>query len=78
MFNHSSLHQNIGWTRNLRNLTITYATLRDVKRGEELCISYGDRLTFVDADAEERRKIEESEDEAEAGLGSLEVDAFMN
>ncbi|KAH8602148.1 hypothetical protein B0O99DRAFT_680292 [Bisporella sp. PMI_857] len=52
MFNHSGLNQNVVWERDLRNLLITYSTLRDIKAGEELCISYGDRLTFKDADRE--------------------------
>jgi hypothetical protein len=39
MFNHSTLHQNIGWKRDLENLVIRYITLRDIKAGEELCIS---------------------------------------
>lgn len=50
MFNHSTFHQNIGWERDLKNLLITYTTLREIKRGEELCISYGQRLTFKDTD----------------------------
>jgi SET domain-containing protein len=56
LFNYSTLHQNVGWTRDLPNLLITYTTLRDIRQGEELCISYGDRLTFVDIDARESRK----------------------
>ncbi len=52
MFNHSTLHQNVGWERDLDNLLITYTTLRDIKKGEELCISYGQRLTFKDTDEE--------------------------
>jgi hypothetical protein len=28
-----------------------YTALRDIPAGEELCISYGAKLTFVDADA---------------------------
>jgi len=52
MFNHSTLHQNVGWERDLKNLLITYTTLRDINEGEELCISYGPRLTFKDADEE--------------------------
>ncbi|KAF2461420.1 hypothetical protein BDY21DRAFT_332042 [Lineolata rhizophorae] len=48
LFNHSSRHQNVGWQRDLDQLLITYRTLRDIKAGEELCISYGDRLTFDD------------------------------
>ena len=50
LFNHSTLLQNVGWTRDVHKKVITYKTLRDINKGEELCISYGDRLTFVDAD----------------------------
>ena len=50
MFNHSKLHQNVGWERDLKNHLVTYSTLKDIKKGEELCISYGPRLTFKDAD----------------------------
>lgn len=52
LFNHSTHLQNVGWIRDVQNKIITYRTLRDIKHGEELCISYGDRLTFVDVDAE--------------------------
>lgn len=63
MFNHSTLHQNVGWTRDVENRLITYTALRNIVRGEELCISYGDRLTFVDADARILHgKREENED----------------
>ncbi|GAM87292.1 hypothetical protein ANO11243_053140 [Dothideomycetidae sp. 11243] len=50
MFNHSTMFQNVGWTRDTKHLIITYRALRDIQAGEELCISYGSRLTFVDAD----------------------------
>jgi len=50
MFNHSSYQQNVGWERDLENLLVTYTTLRDIQKGEELCISYGSRLTFKDTD----------------------------
>ncbi|KAG4437633.1 hypothetical protein IFR05_006894 [Cadophora sp. M221] len=53
MFNHSTMHQNVGWDRDIKNLLVTYITLRDIKAGEELCISYGQRLTFKDKDEEE-------------------------
>lgn len=56
MFNHSTLYQNVGWGRDLKNLLVTYTTLRDIKAGEELCISYGPGLTFKDSDAEELEK----------------------
>lgn len=60
MLNHSTVHQNVGWERDLNNLLITYTTLRDIKAGEELCISYGQRLTFKDT--EEEQPANESED----------------
>ncbi|KAF2150615.1 hypothetical protein K461DRAFT_179107 [Myriangium duriaei CBS 260.36] len=50
MFNHSSRDQNVGWTRDTQQLLITYHASRDINAGEELNISYGARLTFVDAD----------------------------
>lgn len=50
MFNHSNLSQNVGWERDLNNLLITYSTLRWIQAGEELCISYGQRLTFKDTE----------------------------
>lgn len=52
MFNHSNIHQNVGWERDLANKLITYTSLRDIKEGEELCISYGQRLTFKDTEEE--------------------------
>lgn len=56
MFNHSTLHQNVGWERDIKNQLITYLTLRDIQAGEELCISYGPRLTFKDTDEGEMEK----------------------
>ena len=50
MFNHSLRSQNVGWKRDLECETVVYSALRDIARGEELCISYGDHLTFEDAD----------------------------
>ena len=52
MFNHSTFHQNVGWERDLKNLLIIYTMLRDIKEREELCISYGPRLTFKDVEEE--------------------------
>lgn len=52
MFNHSTRQQNVGWQRNTETDVIVYTALRDIKQGEELCISYGSaRLWFPDADA---------------------------
>ncbi|TVY73456.1 SET domain-containing protein [Lachnellula suecica] len=53
MFNHSNIQQNVGWERDIANRLITYTALRDIKEGEELCISYGQRLTFQDTEADE-------------------------
>ena len=53
MFNHSTREQNVGWIRNTETDVIVYTTLRNVKAGEELCISYGSaRLWFPDADTQ--------------------------
>ncbi|KAI4727014.1 hypothetical protein E4T49_05276 [Aureobasidium sp. EXF-10728] len=69
MFNHSTLHQNVGWERDVANKVIVYKTLREVEKGEELCISYGSRLWFEDADKEE----EVDEDDGTGVLGGIEV-----
>lgn len=53
MFNHSTMNQNVGWDRDIENHLVTYTTLSDIKAGEELCISYGQRLTFKDTDEEQ-------------------------
>ena len=73
MFNHSTLRQNVGWTRDVDRLVIVYRTLRDVAAGEELCISYGapGQLTFVDAEAEEARRQEEEEERRVEAMGGM-------
>ncbi|KAI5198193.1 hypothetical protein E4T38_07596 [Aureobasidium subglaciale] len=70
MFNHSTNAQNVGWERNLNAGVVVYKTLRDVEEGEELCISYGDRLWFEDADKE----IEEDEGDGLGVLGGIEIE----
>lgn len=50
MFNHSHAKQNAGWTRDVEKGIITYRALRNIQIGEEICISYGSNLTFIDAD----------------------------
>lgn len=69
MFNHSTQHQNVGWERNVANKVIVYKTLREIEEGEELCISYGSRLWFKDADVGE----EEDEGDGLGVLGGIEV-----
>lgn len=70
MFNHSSSHQNVGWERDVASKVIVYKTLREVEVGEELCISYGSRLWFVDADVDEE---DEGEGDGLDVLGGIEV-----
>ncbi|TVY50044.1 SET domain-containing protein [Lachnellula occidentalis] len=53
MFNHSNRQQNVGWERDLTHCLVTYTALRDIREGEELCISYGSRLTFKDMDGDD-------------------------
>lgn len=48
IFNHNN-DPNVGWICDFHTRTIRYITLRDVKKGEELCISYGRELWFEDA-----------------------------
>ncbi|EPE36879.1 SET [Glarea lozoyensis ATCC 20868] len=50
MFNHSVPNQNVGWERDVARQLMTYTALRDIQKGEELCISYGQRLTFKDTE----------------------------
>ncbi|KAF7188810.1 SET domain-containing protein 7 [Pseudocercospora fuligena] len=69
MFNHSTQNQNVGWKRDLDREVIVYRALNDIAKGEELCISYGDHLTFVDAEASTPS---EPEDEVEM-LGRIDV-----
>lgn len=75
MFNHSTLHQNVGWKRDLEAKVIVYRALRDIRQGEELCISYGEQehLTFRDVEAEEerRRKLEEESEDPGAVLARI-------
>jgi hypothetical protein len=44
--------------------------LRDINEGEELCISYGDRLTFDDVDDQAANGVQET---AEEHLGKIEL-----
>ncbi|KAH9810044.1 SET domain-containing protein 4 [Teratosphaeria destructans] len=75
MFNHSKLHQNVGWTRDLRNDMVIYRALRDIEKSEELLISYGNALTFVDADAPSKEEMDEDmAKEAEQILSSISLD----
>ena len=69
LFNHSSLQQNVGWSRDLTGQCIVYRALRDIKAGEELCINYG-KLWFVDADEEECQEQHSDKDDF---LGSIEM-----
>lgn len=71
LFNHSTRNQNVGWYRDLERQVVLYTALRDIEVGEELCISYGDRLTFVDVDANgETKGDRESSSSDEDGDGT--------
>ena len=72
MFNHSIRSQNVGWHRDLTRQVIVYRALRDIREGEELCISYGDHLTFLDVDKVESES--DVEDDC-AVLGKIEWDS---
>ncbi|KAF2719512.1 SET domain-containing protein [Polychaeton citri CBS 116435] len=72
MFNHSRREQNVVWQRDVQRQVIVYRAARDIAAGEELCISYGDRLTFVDADEVGGGDCETVEGELE-GLGRIEI-----
>ncbi|KAJ4520041.1 SET domain-containing protein 7 [Exophiala dermatitidis] len=75
MFNHSIRQQNVGWKRNTETDVIVYTALRDIKAGEELCISYGSaRLWFDDADARNGLDIDDDENDTRGEtLGELEL-----
>jgi len=60
MFNHSRLAQNVAWTRDLEREVVVYTAIRNIPVGEELCISYGAKLWFEDADDE--RNFEHDDD----------------
>jgi hypothetical protein len=69
MFNHSARKQNVGWKRNLEAEVVVYTALRDIAEGEELLISYGPHLTFVDVDEAEREVEEETGEGFLGGFG---------
>ncbi|KAA8903188.1 hypothetical protein FN846DRAFT_68131 [Sphaerosporella brunnea] len=72
MFNHSARRQNVGWKRNLEKQVVVYTALRDIAKGEELLISYGPHLTFVDAEEAMWQRGREAES-GEDFLGGIEV-----
>ncbi|TKA42441.1 hypothetical protein B0A54_06891 [Friedmanniomyces endolithicus] len=75
MFNHSSQRQNVGWMRDLEREVVVYKALRDIGQDEELCISYGDHLTFEDADAPLEGGYGEGEEESgESVLDRIQLD----
>lgn len=75
MFNHSTRDQNVGWKRDLQREVVVYRALRDIRAGEELCISYGEHLTFEDADGPDGTNgvSDEVEDEGEH-LGRIQLE----
>lgn len=73
MFNHSTHDQNVGWKRDLEREVVVYRALRDIREGDELCISYGDHLTFEDADRPETNGVSVIEEEGEH-LGRIQLE----
>jgi SET domain-containing protein len=70
MFNHSFQRQNVGWKRDLDAQVVVYTALKDIEAGQELLISYGPHLTFVDIEKQE----EQEEEEEEEPLGRIALD----
>ena len=71
MFNHMRL-PNVGWERDIPSQSIRYFTVRDIMEGEELCISYGPKLWFDDADGSAEVDQGVNEDD----ILSLDADVF--
>lgn len=69
MFNHMRI-PNVAWERDTLMQVIRYFTLRDIERGEELCISYGSKLWFQDTDAPDE---DDSGDSNEAYLNEIDI-----
>ena len=82
MFNHSIKDQNVGWSRDLRSECIIYTSLKSIRCGEELCISYGSgHLWFEDADPSLSNSNEaNSHDDIDIGqtLGELELSGLSS
>lgn len=70
LFNHSR-RPNVGWRRDVERECVVYSTLREVQAGEELCISYGERVGFVDVDGEGEEGEGEGEEAVEEVLGRI-------
>ncbi|RUP49660.1 hypothetical protein BC936DRAFT_141886 [Jimgerdemannia flammicorona] len=72
MFSHAR-DPNVGFIRDVEQSVIRYVTLREVREGEELCISYGEKVWFEEAESDDadgdegecQRRAEESEPETE-------------
>ena len=67
MFNHGVRRQNVGWTRDLQRQVIVYTALRDIEPGQELLISYGPQLTFVDVDGEQPDSADAADGDGDGG-----------
>jgi len=73
MFNHTNM-QNVSWERDVEQEVIVYKTLRDIAEGEELCISYGDRLWFEDADVDADGSMNREQENGEDMLSNIQID----
>lgn len=67
MFNHGARRQNVGWTRDLQRQVVVYKALCDIEPGQELLISYGPQLTFVDVDDEQPSSADAADGDGDVG-----------
>lgn len=77
MFNHSLMGQNVGFMRDLENGLMVYTTLRDIREGEELFITYGANLTFEDVEKKMLEEEAKKEDTVEEVWGRMDVEGLM-
>lgn len=77
MFNHSLLGQNVGWKRDVEAGLMVYSTLRDIREGEELFITYGANLTFEDVEKKMMEEEAKKEDTTEEVWGRMDVEGLL-
>ncbi|KAI7864908.1 hypothetical protein BDF14DRAFT_1700966, partial [Spinellus fusiger] len=58
LFNHADC-PNVGFVRDIENSLIRYVTLHEIVKDEELCISYGSHLWFLNTEAVAAKEEEE-------------------
>lgn len=73
LFNHSRT-PNVSYTLDRETESIRYTTTHDIHEGDELCIFYGHKLWFEDADAEVAASSVDEHDDGWGGLSSVDND----